>query len=200
MCKKLMWVGCVVVLVFGVWLNLPTDVTKLSNSVVMLTDDMGHGSGAIVGPDCVLTAKHVSVHMPMVVKTADGETFNIVKVVEDPDSDLSLVYIDGVFDETPLKLDPTPLKVGDKITLIGCPGEVGLPACVLPGFVVRVDYDFIFGFTELNELGLDMIDAHGEPGVSGGPVIDTNGHVRSVLVIGDGILCGAVPVSELNVE
>lgn len=197
MCKITMSICIVLALCSIIWLYPSSvNVNTISNSVVMLTDEEGHGSGAIVSSNCVLTAKHVTVHMPLVVKTADGDTYNVIKVIEDPDSDFAIVYIDGIFDETPLKFDPTPLEVGDNIWVIGCPANIDLPACVLPGTVVRVNLDV----PELDEKNVDVLDAHAAPGCSGGPVVDHKGHIRSVLVIGSISNCGAIPVGELNVE
>lgn len=180
---------------FGVWTYDPVDMNKVAQSVVILTDGQGHGSGVIVGPNCVLTAKHVAAYMPLVIKTLDGETFAVVKVVEDPDSDLAIVYIDGVFDEQPLLLDPTPLRVGESVTLIGTPMDLVLIDCILSGTVVKIDVDVV----EMSQLNIDVFDAHGGPGTSGGPVVDSKGHIRGIQVIGIGMLSGAVPIGELNI-
>lgn len=167
------------------------------NSCVVVYNQDGCGSGAIVDANCVLTAQHVAEQPDLMIRTPDGDEHKVVRVAKDPNSDLALLYIDGVFDETPLRLDPTPLKVGERVTLIGTYGTPDMAGCVLTGKVVKVDTKRDYNYS-IPAVNVDVLDCHCRPGCSGGPVLDRRGVIRSVLILGDGILCGAVPVEELN--
>ena len=197
--KTLALYGLLLLVAVGVLMTAPKRVEvppTPADSVVMIYDKLGHGSGVIVDVNCVLTAAHVADHNDVVIQTADGDVYGVDHVVSDPDSDLALLYIDGEFDETPLLFDPTPLEVGDEITLIGTPWDRELMNCVLPGFVVKVDLD-----TELEDslyVDLDVIDCAGAPGCSGGPLVDKYGHIRGIVIGGYPQLPLAIPVSELD--
>jgi len=166
------------------------------DSVVMVYNVGGYGSGAIIGPDCVLTARHMTINEGIRVTTADGADYEVVRVVQDKDSDLALLYIDGQFDEVPLVLDPTPLKVGDEVIVIGTPmGEKALMNCVVTGRVVKVDVETPLPGVD----SADMYDVHAGPGFSGGPVLDNRGRIRGVHTVSVAALGGGVPVGELDV-
>lgn len=168
------------------------------DSCVMVYNETGGGSGAIVDVNCVLTAKHVAINPDLKIRTNDGDEHRVARVVLDPDSDLARLYIDGKFDEQPLSLDPTPLRVGDEVSVIGMVLRPDLMNCVLPGHVVKVNYEIQVGNTRY--VNLDVCDYHAAPGCSGGPVVDRRGRVRGVQVIGIGPLSSGVPVEELNVQ
>jgi S1-C subfamily serine protease len=165
------------------------------NSCVLVYNEKGHGSGVIISKNCVLTAKHVAIEPDLKIRTQDGVIYSVDRVALDPDSDLAFLYINVEFEERPLQLNQAPLKVGDKIVLVGTPYDRVLMNCVLEGRVVNVDMDDPLGHTNV-----DMIDSHGGPGCSGGPILDQRGRVRAILVTRIGALCGAVPVGELTIE
>lgn len=162
-----------------------------AESVVVLTDGLGHGSGVIISPTEVLTAKHVAMHSGMIVKTMDGETYNIRTTRMDPDSDLAVVEIDGVFKQRPLKLGQE-LSKDDSICVIGAPFDMRLTGTISRGRVVNVNFDLEPGY-----MNLDMIDAQIGPGSSGGPVIHGR-RVCGILVRGNGTFALVVPVGELD--
>lgn len=169
------------------------DVTK---SCVVLFNDYGHGSGAIIGPNEVLTAKHVAKIPGIRVRTADGDEHAIAKIVFDPNSDLARVYIEDKFDERPLVLDRTPLRVGDKIAIVGTPYVLDLMNCVAPGRVVKVNYETeVMGEEYVN---MDVHDCHTAGGCSGGPVVDRKGRIRGIQVLIWSPYGSAVPVEELD--
>lgn len=185
-----------VVCVFALTLAVVSDNATTPNpvdSVVTITDGTGFGSGVIVGPSSVLTAKHLYDGSEMTVHAADGDTHKVVSVKLDKDDDLVVLVIDGTFDEEPLIVDKTPLQVGDEITVIGTPFGNELFNSVLIGHIVKVDVDTPLG------TGLDIHDAHSGPGCSGSPVLDKSGHVRAIHSISIyGTLSGAVPVEKLD--
>jgi len=166
------------------------------NSCVLVYNDTGHGSGSIVGKNCVLTAAHVAILEGLKIKTNDEQIYSVVRYALDPDSDIAFIYIDGEFDEQPLGIDKTPMKVGDSVTLIGTPMTVDLMNSVLTGKVVKIDVDA----TGTIWKNLDIFDTHSAPGTSGGPILDSQNRVRGIVVTGMGLVTGAVPMDELNIE
>lgn len=182
---------------------MPTDIQMAGDPVdscVLVYSADGHGSGVIVGINCVLTARHVADNPGLTIRTNAGDEHPVVFVVVDEDSDMALLYIEGRFSEsiTPLLIDRTPLRVGDEVTLIGAPFDRMLQNCVLRGRVVKIDLVVDNYGYEIGAENIDVLDCHGGPGCSGGPVLDSLGRVRGVLILGIGPLCGAVPVGELN--
>ena len=193
------FIGAIVVLMLLVVYGITTPTMPDSReSVVLLTDGMGHGSGTIIDVNCVLTAKHCTGHPGLVVQTLDGDEYEIIKIVADSNSDLALIYIDGQFDERPLELCDVPLEIGDLVTVIGAPYEVGLIGTVLTGHVVNIDHEVVIPGYE-PDVNMDILDTHAGPGCSGGPVLDSQGRVRGVFTLGQGMLGGAVPIEELDV-
>lgn len=186
------------VLVAPVMVYVSPDMSDPIDSVVMIYNDYGHGSGAIIGPSEVLTAGHVADDVDLVVRTFDGDEHKVVRIQKDPDSDLARLYIEGEFDEPPLTFDRTPLRVGDEITAIGTPRGPLWMNCVLTGRVVKVDVnDLDYGYSVIGK-NMDVLDCHAAPGCSGAPVLDAQGRVRAVLVGGCEPLCWVVPVEELD--
>ena len=176
--------------------NSAPSVEQLRNSTVCVFNDSGHGSGVIIDSNCVLTARHVSDHNDLMIQTIDGDVYGVVKAVKDPNSDLALLYIGQKFDEVPLTLDKTPLKIGDEIIVIGTPYERTMIGTVLLGHVVNIDQVIPMG--DITNVNVDIIDTHAAPGCSGGPVLDTRGHVRAIETLGNPPLCGCIPVGELD--
>lgn len=166
------------------------------DSVVLIFSDDGHGSGAIIGPDTVLTAKHVASGPGLSVQTADGTIYEVRDIDFDADDDLAVLYIRGEFTQRPLKMCRTPFKRGELVRAAGTPYERGLMNCVFMGHVVKTDYSTLVGVRWYENL--DVTDAHVGRGCSGGPVLDLRGRIRSVAVIVQGSLAGALPVEELD--
>ncbi len=167
------------------------------NSCVLVYNTEISGSGAIIGPDCVLTAGHVADQPDLKIRTNDGGEYIVSRVEKDPDSDLARLYTRNSFDDKkPLSLDRTPLQVGDEITVIGYPFEC--PVCMFSGRVVGVDH--ILEINDNKYQNMDILDCHAGAGCSGGPVLDSRGYVRSVWVAYDTRVCinYAVPMEELD--
>lgn len=172
-----------------------TTVEDTAASVVIVHGESGYGSGSIVGVNCVLTARHVAVLPGLGVKTKDGDEHVVTRAEFDPNSDLALVYIEGTFDESPLRRDDRPLRVGDEVTMIGTPYTRGLMNCVCQGRVVKVDY-----VADGQYVNLDVLDVRGGLGCSGSPILDSSGAIRGVVVLQIGAFLSAVPVGELDVS
>ena len=160
------------------------------DSVVLVYNDGGHGSGVIVAPNAVLTAKHVAVHDNLTVRANDGTEYAVTEVVLDTNSDAALLLIDGTFSEPALEVSCLIPSVGASIMCIGTPYEVILQNCVLHGRIVKTGVD-----AEDGENDLLILDAHIGPGCSGGPVV-YRGKVVGIVTISIGQLGGAVPCIE----
>jgi len=193
---KVWLLATICVLALGLAAICDRPSTNVVDSVVILYNDAGGGSGSIVDANCVLTAKHVAVNSGLTVRTNDGDEYPVVRVVLDPDSDLALVYIEGTFHERPLLFDRTPLRIGDEVTVVGMVLRKEMAGCVMPGRVVNVDRE-----TQIKDYkytNVDLYDCHAAPGCSGGPVVDRRGRIRAVNVMTFGPLDGGVPVEELD--
>jgi len=182
------------VLVFTYAGSLPT----IMDRCVVIYNDRGHGSGAIIGENVVLTAAHVAKMSGLKVMTEDGTVFDVVRSVEDKDSDLAVLYIDGKFNVSPLYIYRKPLKVGDEVLLVGTPLDRELKNLSLRGRVVGVDRQ-LRDQPDWNDAVI--LDAHAAPGCSGCPVLDSKGRIRAVLVGGVNVpLCIVIPVHNLDID
>jgi S1-C subfamily serine protease len=152
----------------------------VEDSVVLVEGVHGHGSGAIVGPNRVLTAGHVAEMPALSVETLDGDRYAVLEAIFDPDSDAAILVIDGTFEERPLMLDSSALKRRDRVEVIGAPLLTEFFGTVLPGQVVNVDRELVAGGETYTNL--DMLDAHATSGCSGGPVLH-NGRIAGVCVV-----------------
>lgn len=177
-------------------------VMRVMDSVVLFESaDGGFGSGVVIDSNCVLTAKHVLDHVGVgcTFRTYDGLEYVISRTVCDEDSDLAKVYIDSKFECPSATVCAEPLKVLDKIYVLGSPGDVSMYVTVLPGRIVKVDHDhteLISGYAYRN---MDTYDAHTTGGCSGGPVVDEKGRVRGIHVLGCRNLSEGVPIEELDI-
>lgn len=170
------------------------DVKELKKSCVMVFSAEGHGSGVIVGKNCVLTAAHVARLSNLMIRTDDNEIYGVISTAIDPNSDMAIIYISGEFKQKPLQMNETPLELEDEIIMIGTPSIADLFNTVLRGRVVKIDVNT----TGAEWTNLDIVDAHGSPGCSGGPIFDCHGNIRGIVVTGCGNLMGAVPMEEFD--
>ncbi|HJL17441.1 MAG TPA: serine protease [Sandaracinaceae bacterium LLY-WYZ-13_1] len=132
-----------------------------------------HGSGVALGPRLVLTARHVVWGAEAWVVFAPGESTPIVArpVYVDPDQDLAFLAVDQPLEHhVPLPTQRR-LTLSEGVSVSGYPLDVREPIpAAASGEVSRV--------TRNGELHLTMTV---NPGHSGGPVIDAQGHVVGIL-------------------
>ena len=154
---------------------------RVLRSVFTIETDSGLGSGFVAWADSegtfVVTAAHVvedqvgtGVKISRKGGTWDGEIAGI-----DHKDDLAIIRMEGhPAGAAPLwqKATHTLPKTGDQLLLVGSP--YGLYGTVTTGIVSRVTWKAI------------QTDAAANPGNSGGPALDRQGHVVGVLVAGGG--------------
>ncbi len=133
-----------------------------------------HGSGVVVGPSLVLTARHVIAGADAwaVVLPGSSEPHAAVPVYVDPDHDVAFLVVDATLsDRIALPSEPRALTLSEQVSVSGYPLDLTeyTPAAV-SGQVSRV--------TRQGELHLAMTV---NPGHSGGPVIDAEGRLVGIL-------------------
>jgi S1-C subfamily serine protease len=155
--------------------------SRVLKSVFTVETDWGLGSGFIAWRDAngsyLLTANHVvegQLTGAVTVSRKGGSWSGELQAV-DPKHDLAVIRISAKpAGAVPLWQTPRtqPPRAGDQLLLLGSP--YGLYGTVTTGIVSRVTARAI------------QTDAAANPGNSGGPALDKEGHVVGVLVAGGG--------------
>jgi S1-C subfamily serine protease len=123
----------------------------------------------------IVTANHVVEGSSTVTVKRKGTSWDGEVVRTDSVNDFGLVRVRGIHIAPPLWQKPDPSispVVGDELLLVGSP--YGLEGTVTTGVVSRITYNAI------------QTDAAANPGNSGGPALDRQGHVVGVLLSGGG--------------
>ena len=169
-------------LVIGVDNPLPDLVKKVMPSVVYVeAPGIKSGSGVIVGPHVVLTARHVvQGTFNLEIETADGKIYQAISWVEDKDNDCALIFFDPreEFDNVAEFADSDKLQIGEVTFVVGSPYGKQLFNTVTLGIISGLDRKISYFGT----CGLVTSDAAGNPGNSGGPVFNMRGEVIGILV------------------
>jgi len=157
----------------------------VANSIVLISyqNEAGHGTGFIVpgktGVCTVLTARHVVEGRSLKLQTNDQKLHKTNRIQASPNLDLAVVTFPSASKTCPypsLNLgDSDSVKIADQIYISGFPDRTG------GGKLVR---QFVRGSVS----GLDVLEqgygisyeASTFGGMSGGPVLDTNGKVVAV--------------------
>ena len=158
---------------------------QMASTVLIEIDGRHTGSGFIVAPDLIVTAKHVVDRRgDCAVLFADGTKRNVqaIRVSEGTDCAVLLVHKANL---RPLILT-TKVEVGQPIIVIGSPLDEAYFNYITRGILSRT------GVVEpwLSENFVFMIDAAVNPGNSGGPVFDEYGRVVGIVIAGYTYNCG----------
>lgn len=177
-----------------------TDLVQTSlKGVVYLQTPEGTGSGFVVGPRLIVTARHyVEGVEDFVITTHGGHQVRATRAISDKEHDVGFIWVDDltcIAEERGMTahkavLTPVPLGsikdcvLGQSIYVIGSPyGKMNFNS-LTTGIISGVDRDY-------SSLGDDYgwnvaftIDSAGHPGNSGCPVFTTDGIVRGILVGG----------------
>ena len=155
--------------------------SRVLHSVFTVETENGLGSGFVAWTDgdasYLVTANHVvegQLGSGVTISRKGGSWSGEITAV-DPKHDLAVIHISGKPDgAAPLWQNPHGQRprTGDQLLLVGSP--YGLYGTVTTGIVSRVTRRAI------------QTDAAANPGNSGGPALDKQGHVVGVLVAGGG--------------
>lgn len=151
-------------------------VEKLRNSVVIIQDGGGHGSGTIWSPDgLILTNHHVVSHNQASVVLYDGRRYRARVIARDPFNDLAALQIE----ETDLPAisvgESRALRVGELVIALGNP--FGVQGTATMGIICAVGNATWMGQANRELLQADVALA---PGNSGGPLSDVSGRVVGI--------------------
>ena len=160
--------------------SLPDLIKGVSPSVVYVkAPGMWSGSGVIVGPHIILTARHVIKNAHNItVRTANGEVHEAISWVVDEENDCGLLFFDPreEFGSIAKFADSDKLQIGDKIFTVGSPFGKDFFNTVTFGIISGLDRDISF----FGEDGLLTSDAAINPGNSGGPIFNMQGRIIGI--------------------
>ena len=179
--------------------------TERPDAVGRATRDPGIGSGVVVNlAGDILTSLHVVADATQIrVTFADGTRSSADIVSEDPSIDIAVLRASTPPTEiAPAILgDPNSVREGSEAYAMGSP--FGLTSSMSAGVISGLDRTFRLEDTDTILRGLIQIDAAVNPGISGGPLLDREGHVIGILAAllnptGDDVFVGvglAVPIN-----
>ena len=142
---------------------------------------VGHGSGFIISPSgYVITNEHVVREARFVkVRLANGREILGDVVRTDPPRDVALIKVaESNLPCLSLRLTTSP-DIGDEVYALGTPLSQKLDISVTKGIVSA--------YRDEGNLKYIQSDVQIHPGSSGGPLVDKNGNVVGISVMGLGI-------------
>ncbi len=139
----------------------------------------GLGTGVVIDDTgTVLTALHVVDGATNIsVGFADGTEAQAEVIASDPARDIAVLTVDQLPEILVPAVMGGGLTVGDEVFAVGHP--MGLTASLSAGVVSALDRSIPTSAGQLD--GLIQFDAAANPGNSGGPLLDRNGHVVGIV-------------------
>jgi S1-C subfamily serine protease len=181
-------------------------VQKSIKGVVHIACPQWQGSGFVIGPRMIVTARHcVEGVEDFDITTFDGHQLHATRAISSKESDVAFIWIDDLTCQkcTPVKFYPCgkskqhkvtlyPLELGNivncvlgqSVYVIGSPyGKVNFNS-LTTGVISGVDRDWSSVGDDYGWKVAFTVDAAGHPGNSGCPVFTMDGKVRGILVGG----------------
>jgi len=158
---------------------------QMSSTVLIEIDGRHTGSGFVIAPDLIITARHVvDREGEYAVLFEDGTRRDVqaIRISETTDCAVLLVHKANL---RPLILT-TDIKIGQPIIVIGSPLDPKFFNYVTRGIVSKLDVQDEW----LSDNPVVMIDAAVNPGNSGGPVFNMQGQVIGIAIAGFTYNCG----------
>jgi S1-C subfamily serine protease len=198
-----------------------TDLVQASmKGVVHLQCPEWQGSGFVVGPRLIVTARHcVEGVEDFLMTTHSGCQVRATRAISDKDHDVAFIWVDDLtcvaewedHDEgwmrgmvfgpkhtasmTPLRLGSiADCRLGQNVYVIGSPyGKINFNS-LTTGVISGVNRDWSFAGESYGWKVAFTVDSAGHPGNSGCPVFTTDGVVRGILVGGfSSVLISVMP-------
>lgn len=162
--------------------DLPALIKKAAPSVVYVSEPgQWSGSGVIVGPSIVLTARHIVQYAEdLEIETVDGNVYKAISWIEDKENDCGLIFFDPRIKFTNIArfADSDELQVGQSVFSMGSPFGKQLFNTATFGIISGLNRQIrYFGICNLI-----TSDAAANPGNSGGPIFNMQGKVIGILV------------------
>lgn len=169
--------------------SLEVAVEQTISNVVHIINNSGkgQGSGVLVAPDLVLTARHVAEGGENFdIMTSDGKVYKSTRAISSKKYDLGFIKLDVQLPYT-IKLGSIKdCRLGETVYAIGSPyGDVNFNSVTLG--IISSLYRELERFDCPSEYGWSVTfqtDAAGHPGNSGCPVFTLDGVLRGILVGG----------------
>ena len=169
--------------------QLEDSIESTINNVVHIRNNTGQwqGSGVLVAPDLVLTARHVvESGEDFSIKTNNGKIYEAERAISSKKYDLGFIKLKDKLPCTTVVGDISECRLGQTVYTIGSPmgdinqnsvtsGIISSLARKLENFGYPKNYGWSVSF---------QTDAAGHPGNSGCPVYTLDGKVRGILVGG----------------
>ena len=167
---------------------LPRQAGTWLEAAVRLQGEAGHGSGIVVGPNLILTARHVSAHdETMNAVFYDGTTRKITVIWEDEAQDIALLSFDGPAHGTALPVSCAPVSWGQTFWWIGQPN--------VAEWIMRSGYVALVEPEKMVEVPSPTVLVVGEfvGGDSGSGLISEDGSVIGVATVSMTDILGGSP-------
>lgn len=169
--------------------SLEDSIPSVINNVVHIRNITGscQGSGVLIAPDLILTARHVVEDSDeFIITTNDGKKYNSNSAISSKKYDLGFIKLTTTIKCTTKIGDINDCRLGQSVFAIGSPfGDINqnsVTAGIVSSLARKLEN---FGCPE--SYGWSCIfqtDAAGHPGNSGCPVYTLDGKVRGILVSG----------------